>query len=155
MDSSDYSILLIPHVSPLDGTTYNNDYIFLHKIFDQLGDFNGRLKIMDDGLNAMQTKYVISKCKFFIGTRLHSVIAALSAKVPTICLSYSNKGQGIISQVFGDDSWSLSLSDLNFDHLVEKFNLLDSSEDELKDHLDVKVLLLEETLKSEALTLFE
>ncbi len=154
IDTSNYSILLIPHVSPLDGALYNNDYKFLHKIFDQLGDFNGRLQIMNGRLNAVQTKYVISKCKFFIGTRLHSVIAALSSKVPSICLSYSNKGPGIISEVFEDDRWSLSLANLTFDHLTAKFDLLNSSEDEVKSHLAGKVSRLEETLREKVHTLF-
>ena len=155
MDTSDYSILLIPHVSALDGATYNNDYIFLHRLFDELGGFNGRLQIMDGRLNAMQTKDVISKCKFFIGTRLHSVIAALSSKVPTICLSYSNKGPGIMSHVFEDDRLSLSLANLTFDHLRDKFNLLESSEDELIESLAAKIPILEETLRGKAHTLFK
>lgn len=154
INTSNYSILLIPHVSALDGSLYNNDYKFLYKIFDQLGDFNGRLQIMDGRLNAVQTKYVISKCRFFIGTRLHSVIAALSSKVPTISLSYSNKGPGIISQVFENDRWSLFLANLTFDHLTVKFDALCESEDDVKTHLAEKILSLEEILEEKVHALF-
>lgn len=130
--NSDYQVLLIPHVSNLDGSYKNSDYIYLKKIFNDLGDMKGRLSLLSDGLNCIQTKSVIGQCRFFIGTRMHSVIAALSCSVPSICISYSNKGPGIINSVFGDEQWSIELRDLSAENLLEKLSSLEQHEDELK-----------------------
>ncbi len=43
----------------------------------------------------LQIRYIISKCKYFIGGRTHSVISAYSTKVPCIALGYSVKSRGI------------------------------------------------------------
>ena len=45
-------------------------------------------------------KYIISECRFFIGARTHSTIAAYSTAVPTLVLSYSEKSLGIAEDLF-------------------------------------------------------
>ena len=132
IQNSDFHVLLISHVSNLDGSYKNNDYVYLKQIFNDLGDMNGRLSLMNDGLNSIQTKYVIGKCRFFIGTRMHSVIAALSSGVPSICISYSNKGPGITSSVYGNEQWAIALRDFSAANLLDKLNFLEMSEHELK-----------------------
>ena len=43
----------------------------------------------------LQIRYIISKCKYFIGGLTHSVVSAYSTRVPCIALGYSVKSRGI------------------------------------------------------------
>ncbi len=47
----------------------------------------------------LQIRYIISKCKYFIGGRTHSVISAYSTRVPCIALGYSVKSKGIAQDI--------------------------------------------------------
>ena len=58
---------------------------------------------VDEEFNCMQLKYLISKCKTFVGCRTHSTIAAYSTCVPTLVVGYSVKSKGIAKDIFGDD----------------------------------------------------
>ena len=53
--------------------------------------------------NAPETKWIISKMKFFAGARTHSTIAALSSYVPTLSFAYSIKAKGINKDIFGHE----------------------------------------------------
>lgn len=53
-------------------------------------------------------KYVIGMCHFFIGSRMHSCIAALSQAVPTIGLAYSDKFHGVFESA-GVGDWVVDL----------------------------------------------
>lgn len=55
-----------------------------------------RISILDsNSLNYCQIRFVISKCRCFIGARTHSVISAYSTCTPAIALGYSIKSKGI------------------------------------------------------------
>ena len=58
-----------------------------------------RVMIQEGDYSAEDLKYIIGQCDFFIGSRMHSCIAALSMKVPTISLSYSHKFNGIMQSL--------------------------------------------------------
>jgi polysaccharide pyruvyl transferase WcaK-like protein len=49
--------------------------------------------------NAYEIKGIIGLCDFFIGSRMHSCIAALSQGIPTIGVAYSKKFIGIFNSV--------------------------------------------------------
>ena len=53
--------------------------------------------------NCMEIKGIISKCRFFIGARTHSTIAAYSTCVPTLAVGYSIKARGIARDIFGTE----------------------------------------------------
>ncbi len=54
-----------------------------------------RLHIVPPDFNASETKWIISHCDWFCGTRMHSTIAALSSGVPTAAIAYSDKTEGV------------------------------------------------------------
>jgi polysaccharide pyruvyl transferase WcaK-like protein len=54
-----------------------------------------RLFIADNGYNHNQLKSVIGMCDFFVGSRMHSCIAALSQCVPAVGIAYSDKFAGV------------------------------------------------------------
>jgi len=46
-----------------------------------------------------QTKYLIGLCDFFIGSRMHACIAALSQGIPAVGLAYSKKFYGVFESI--------------------------------------------------------
>jgi len=66
---------------------------------------------VDGQYNAQQLKWIISQTVFFLGSRMHSCIAALSTSTPTIGLSYSYKFEGTF-KMFGQQDNVISLNDL-------------------------------------------
>jgi colanic acid/amylovoran biosynthesis protein len=75
------SVLLIPHVLPLNGDSKNNDAIYMRPVRDSLSDLGSRVRMMDSALDAAQIRQVISQCRFFIGARTHATTAPLSSIV--------------------------------------------------------------------------
>ncbi len=102
------SVLLVPHVAPLDGQQLNNDEVFNQRLLQALGDAAGpRLGLVPGGLNAAQLKHVISRCRFLIAGRTHATIAAFSSGVPTVSIAYSVKAKGINRDLFDSERYVL------------------------------------------------
>lgn len=136
------SVLFVPHVTPLDGSEKNSDYHYMMRILNKLSDLKEQIGIMDSSLNAVQTKYVISQCRFFVGARTHSTIAAFSSEVPTVSIAYSTKAKGINADLFGSKPVVVPLNDLSSENLLNAVDYLVENEKEIKKELATKILLL-------------
>jgi polysaccharide pyruvyl transferase WcaK-like protein len=101
----DLSVLLVPHVAPLDGAERNNDERLLATLAKRLTDLGSRVRVVPGGMNAVQLKYIIGRCRFFIGARTHATIAAMSMGVPTLSIAYSIKALGINRDLFGHERY--------------------------------------------------
>ena len=100
LQETQMKILLIPHVEwkDADGKT---DRIILAEIMKQFSE-SERLFLAED-CDCRTAKAYISKCRFFIGARTHSAIAAYSQCIPTLVLGYSVKSRGIARDLFGTE----------------------------------------------------
>ena len=100
--NTDMHILLIPHVVWNAGGESQDDRSISALVRDTL--HSNRVSVLDiDALNYCEIRYVISKCRYFIGARTHSVISAYSMCVPTIALGYSIKSKGIAKDLNLDE----------------------------------------------------
>lgn len=133
LSATEMNVLLVPHVR----LAVTDDMDTLRPIFDRYKD-TGRVALLDDlGLNCRQLKGYISKCRFFIGARTHSIIAAYSTCVPALALGYSVKAKGIARDLFGSEE-NLVLPVQTFDDpeaTVRGFEYLVEHEREIKDKL--------------------
>ncbi len=94
------SVLLVPHVIPPAGYEVENDQAVCSRIFDELSSGgDGRILTANGGYNYKEIKYVIGLCDFFIGSRMHACIAAMSQCVPTVGVAYSRKFEGVFESV--------------------------------------------------------
>ena len=50
-----------------------------------------------------EIKYIIGLCDYFIGSRMHACIAALSQMIPAVGLAYSKKFLGVFDSIGVDD----------------------------------------------------
>lgn len=93
-------IVLVPHVFPPAGYEEESDPIACRHVFTQLNStYPGRIRLIEGPYDQGEIKYVIGQCDFFIGSRMHSCIAALSQNVPAVGLAYSKKFHGVFDSI--------------------------------------------------------
>ena len=135
LDTTDSAVALIPHVVK----SGNNDYELLEDIYEPYRN-NDRVVIVSDR-NCMQLKYIISKCRLFIGARTHATIAAYSTLVPTLVIGYSVKSRGIATDLFGTDQhYVLPVQSLKSSRdLIDGYDWLEENADQIKETLKNKI----------------
>lgn len=145
------SVALIPHVIDTRATApiNRNDHHFLSQIRAEIGKPD-RLVLADASLRAREMKYLISRCRFFIGSRTHSTIAALSSGVPTISLSYSMKSRGINRDVLGHEDFVLPVNDLSLENLQKMLQKLTDREAEVRATLEKRMPVIKENARKNA-----
>jgi len=130
------SVLLLPHVSPLDGGTWNNDERFNQQLLAALGGASARLAAVPAGLNAAQLKHVVSRLRYLIAGRTHATVAAFSTGVPTISIAYSVKAKGINRDLFGHEGYVLETPRLSGETLWTAYQTLAADEPSLLAHYE-------------------
>jgi polysaccharide pyruvyl transferase WcaK-like protein len=93
-------LILIPHVFPQRGLEVENDFYACKNVYEQVPDKDkNRIMLVETRHNHNELKYIIGLCSFFIGSRMHACIAAISQNVPALGLAYSNKFEGVFERV--------------------------------------------------------
>jgi colanic acid/amylovoran biosynthesis protein len=94
-------VLLVPHVL---GTGDESDSVTCERLYDELKDkYPGALGVVRGSYETYEMKYVIGQCDFFIGSRMHACIAALSQAIPAISIAYSRKFIGVLDTLSAGD----------------------------------------------------
>lgn len=96
--SRNCALVLIPHVFPPSRTyRVESDTEACRKTAEAVGKEHpgARLFVADGSYSHNQLKYLIGMCDFFVGSRMHSCIAALSQCVPAVGIAYSHKFAGV------------------------------------------------------------
>ena len=93
-------VLLVPHVFG-SNPGGESDVIACRRAFDRLApEIKNFVRVLDDrDYDHHELKAVIGKCDFFIGSRMHACIAALSQGIPAIGLAYSQKFWGVFASI--------------------------------------------------------
>jgi len=92
-------VMLVPH---LFGTGENSesDVVACRKIYYDAGEsVRARLHLIEEEYDQYEIKALIGRCDFFIGSRMHACIAAISQSVPAVGLAYSRKFHGVFDSV--------------------------------------------------------
>ena len=96
-------VLLVPHVFGSRDSD-DSDSAACERVYRSKGgrDRSG-LFLLQGEYDQNEIKAVIGKCDFFVGSRMHACIAALSQGVPAVGIAYSDKFAGVFESVgFGD-----------------------------------------------------
>lgn len=92
-------VMLVPHVLGT-GEGSESDMIACRKIYDDTKDsLRASLILLKEEYDQHEIKVLIGRCDFFIGSRMHACIAAMSQCVPTVGLAYSRKFHGVFKSV--------------------------------------------------------
>lgn len=97
IEAKGVDVLLVPHVF---GTEEESDTAAIQAVYGTLKErHHGRLFAFQGVYDQHEIKYVIGRCEFFIGSRMHACIAALSQAVPAVGIAYSRKFAGVLESI--------------------------------------------------------
>lgn len=82
-------------------------------------DQRQRVHLISGEYDQHEIKAIIGDCDFFIGSRMHSCIAALSQGIPTIGVAYSKKFHGVFASV-GAKSWVIDARSVETETAVRR-----------------------------------
>lgn len=89
-------IIIVPHDYEYSNETISDDLKYSKLIYKKMYiKFPKRIFLINGNYNARQIKGYISGLDFFIGSRMHACIAAVSQCIPTVPISYSYKFKGV------------------------------------------------------------
>lgn len=137
------TVLLIPHVF---GSMENveSDAVVCERMYSQLKNrFKEKLFLVRGYYDQNEIKYIIGLCDFFIGSRMHACIAALSQNIPAVAIAYSKKFYGVFETIgverFVADPRKLKKEEI-FEITEEGYN----QRDLIRKHLESKMPLVKE-----------
>ncbi|MDU6983130.1 MAG: polysaccharide pyruvyl transferase family protein [Terrisporobacter othiniensis] len=133
INNTNMNIALVPHVIWEDN---NDDRVPSKELYEKFKDTNRIILIEDNNCEVL--KGYISKCRFFIGARTHSTIAAYSTCVPTLVVGYSIKAKGIAKDIFGTyEKYVVPVQDMKEENeLLDSFKWIMDKENTIKTHLN-------------------
>ncbi|MFA7169672.1 MAG: polysaccharide pyruvyl transferase family protein [Candidatus Paceibacterota bacterium] len=128
----DAHILFIPQ------TTFpqkdDDDRIVQKRIFENMQQKN-RATCMEGSYEYQELLSIYDNLDFLIGTRFHSAIFTLIAKVPTLVIAYEHKAVGIMEDL-GLAAWVLDIREVNAPLLVDSFARLCEQREEYLNQLN-------------------
>lgn len=154
LSTTDMKICFVPHV--YDVEPESGDLLLLREFYDKFKS-TGRVSIVDKSYSCEELKFIISNCRFFVGARTHSTIAAYSTHVPTLVLGYSIKSLGIARELFGTEKGYV----LPYTEIKEKEDIYSAFADICKYENEIKNRYKEfmpsytQTVRDAAKTLYE
>lgn len=135
LESTGAPILFLPHV--VYGDTYrDNDDLFMRSLLDAMPEeMKTHIEVADPSGGFLGIKKQIrEKCAIVISARMHCAVNAVRESIPTIFLSYSTKAKGMCTFVYGNDSFTTDVNNLD-DNLVRKVNQLYTSRGDISSQL--------------------
>jgi len=98
MEHTNAHVLLVPHV--YWGGVEGDELQICRKLRESMdAKYADRLHLIMQEYDQSQIKGIIGLCDFFIGSRMHACIAALSQYIPTVGLAYSKKFRGVFQSI--------------------------------------------------------
>lgn len=140
LENSQFQILLIPHVF----WKGQDDRILLKKIYNRYKE-SGRIFLLDSKkLSYCQIRYAISNCRFFIGSRTHSMISAYIMGVPSLALGYSVKSKGIHKDLMLPSELMINCNELKGEkEILQRYLYLVENEINISQKLKKSMCILE------------
>ena len=133
------SIMLVPHTYNHLDPNREDDLSAIKHLIEEKYKQENKIFHLDSDYTAQEIKYLISKTIFFMGSRMHSCIGALSQSTPTVGLAYSYKFSGTFS-MFGCSDHVIDLAgiqDKDLDTIIEEIENLFSKISETKIKLEI------------------
>jgi len=128
-------VLLVPHVFPPKGYEIESDPIACSKIYSSLrGKYENRIFFAQGNYNQNQIKYIIGMCDFFLGSRMHACIAALSQNIPAIGLAYSQKFKGVFDSI-DLSQCVIDMSRLDKNEILSQIDTIFADREKISSHL--------------------
>lgn len=125
-------VLLVPHTYSLQHKIDEDDLKAIQDLKERVSDC--ACSYLNREYDVQEIKYIVSHCSFFMGSRLHACIGALSSSVPTVGLSYSYKFAGTFA-CFDMQAATIDVSSVqsgDYEGVLDQIFALYNRRDELK-----------------------
>jgi colanic acid/amylovoran biosynthesis protein len=97
-------VMLVPHVLG-ERENIESDLTACREIYSTTaGELRAHLHLLEEDYDHQELKALIGSCDFFLGSRMHACIAALSQSVPAMGLAYSRKFMGVFASIGMEDA---------------------------------------------------
>jgi colanic acid/amylovoran biosynthesis protein len=131
-------LLLVPHTFAAPDRV-ESDPGASRELMEQLpAELRGRVHLVTREYNQSELKGIIGLCSFFVGSRMHACIGALSQGIPTVGVAYSRKFLGVFESV-GVAEWVVRAQDLDHPAAVQQTVELFRRRVELKQMLSGRI----------------
>ncbi len=132
------NLLLIPHTFAPQGHI-ESDPDACAEVFAALSSaYKGRIQMIVGNYDQHTIKGIIGRCDFFIGSRMHACIAALSQKIPTVAVAYSKKFKGVFDSIDAGD-YVIDARDEETREAVEKIGKMLEDRVQIAGRLQVQI----------------
>lgn len=127
-------VLLVPHVFPPAGVI-ENDVSACREIYTEFSKkYPKRIFMAQGSYDQSQIKYIIGLCDFFLGSRMHSCISALSQFIPAVGIAYSKKFHGVFESI-GLQQYVADARSLDKDGVLQTVSAAFENKDQIREHL--------------------
>ena len=138
-------IVLIPNeISPQNGG-YDDIYV-AKKVYKKVRN-KSEVRVITSNYYAEQLKGIIGKCDLLIGSRYHSIVAALSMCVPTLVIGWGFKYDQIMGMM-EQGEFVCDYKNVTFTELQTKVDKLWHDKEKIKKELASKMPSIKETVFS-------
>lgn len=138
------TVLLVPHVFGSEQGNSESDSVACKRIYQSLHDkFGDKILLVEGTYDQNEIKYIIGMCDFFVGSRMHACIAALSQSIPALAIAYSDKFIGVL-QTLGVDSLVADARQMDDDSIVKAVAHSYDHRSSIRQRLEHKIPLVKE-----------
>ncbi|MBD3343448.1 MAG: hypothetical protein GF401_00125 [Chitinivibrionales bacterium] len=129
-----HKMLIISHVMGVVQSV-EDDYKAAENIYNSLpSSLRENTVLIPPDYDQHEIKYFISKCDFFIGSRMHACIGSLSQQIPAVGLAYSDKFKGVYRSISMEDL-VIDLKRNTGEQIIESIISLHSHKDDFQARL--------------------
>lgn len=98
-----HRLLLVPHTFAPPHSVESDPEASRRIMAELPAHLRDRIHLVTDPYDQNEIKGLIGQCHFFIGSRMHACIAALSQGIPSVAVAYSRKFVGVFHSVSMED----------------------------------------------------
>ena len=144
------TVILIPHVFGGENSSESDQSACERLYLDLKFKYGDRLYLARGRYDQSEIKYIIGLCDFFIGSRMHACIAALSQSIPTVPVAYSKKFIGVMETI-GVESYIADPRTMDEREILHTVDRAWAERDSIRQHLKGKM----PEVKARVLNLFK
>jgi colanic acid/amylovoran biosynthesis protein len=132
--NNEKEVLLIPHeVNEGSGKPYTDDRKICIEVTDRVE--NGQMiSWIDAELRARDLKALIGGSEILIGSRFHSLVAALSQEVPSIAIGWAQKYPELMRD-FGQEEFSYKYEEISGSKVLESYVKIQKNYEKVKKNI--------------------
>src|SRR5437879_12633018 len=130
-------VLLLAHVFGDDNM--ESDLAACQTVFARhQSEYAERLHFFPLPFDQRQIKFIIGQCDFFLGSRMHACIAALSQCVPAVGLAYSRKFAGVLDSI-GGGATVVDLREADLNEILRAVGRAFTNRESLRNQLETRM----------------